>query len=82
MKLIQQPGEKKIHSRHHPKPSSMWMEKMYNPYAMVCYGKCITLMKDGPSVIKFLKSVYYIQLVTIIQLLKVLIFLAPQISVL
>ena len=24
----------------------------------LCYGKCITQMKDGPSVIKFLTSIY------------------------
>ena len=60
--------------------------RMYGLWSL-CYGKCITQLQDGPSVIEFLKSVYiqlyiyiYIYIYTI-QFLKLL-TLSPKILVL
>ena len=39
-----------------PNPHPPFYVDVINVWSL-CYGKCITQMKDGPSVIKFLKSV-------------------------
>ena len=47
--------EKNLRKEKDPTPSPFYVVVVN--VRSLCYGKCITQMKDGPSIIKFLKSV-------------------------